>query len=134
MDYAILTPQRTEYGRSIRKMYESGHVRERWNNMRVMVPRTDGMSNTLTTVAKDNLLQIVDGDSVRIRTLTPLECWKLQGFSEEAFRRAETVTGKTDLLKQAGNTITVTVLESIFRRAFLDRCWMKKNSLSDWGL
>lgn len=55
-DAAILTPKRTEYGKQIRKSYENGQTEERRHNMVELVPRTDGMSNTLTGVARDNLL------------------------------------------------------------------------------
>lgn len=53
---AILTHQRTEYGKRIRKDYESHRIAERRCNMREYVPRTDGISNTITTVTKDNYL------------------------------------------------------------------------------
>ena len=52
----ILRPERTEYGKSIRKEYENGNAEEKWGNMRTLQPRPDGISNTLTTVLKDNLL------------------------------------------------------------------------------
>ena len=50
----VLTKQRNEYGKKIRKDYESGLVKESISNMNNLVPRTDGLSNTLTTVQKDN--------------------------------------------------------------------------------
>lgn len=50
----VLTKQRNEYGKQIRKDYESGLVSEKISNMNDLVPRTDGLSNTLTTVQKDN--------------------------------------------------------------------------------
>ena len=50
----VLRAERTEYGKSIRKQYESGEVDEKIGNMREMKPRTDGVSNTITTVLKDN--------------------------------------------------------------------------------
>ena len=52
----IFRPERTEYGKSIRKDYENGNVEEKWGNMRTLQPRPDNISNTLTTVLKDNLL------------------------------------------------------------------------------
>ena len=48
------------------------------------------------------------------RLLTPKECWLLQGYSEEYFNRASSVNGKTNLYKQAGNSIPVPILESLF--------------------
>ena len=50
----VLRAERTEYGKSIRKQYEAGEMDEKIGNMREMKPRTDGVSNTITTVQKDN--------------------------------------------------------------------------------
>ena len=49
-------PRRTEYGKAIRRQYEAGEIQECRHNMTELVPRTDGKSNTLTTVQKDNLI------------------------------------------------------------------------------
>lgn len=238
MESAILTPKRTEYGKSIRKAYESGAIKESRHNMTELEPRKDGISNTLTTVQKDNLLlevkqignmvdsgnwdnpqrgriysdkglcpalntvgggnlepkiivamrgrnpdnpsdrtagspteqrlelnsqgicntltsvqkdnlvmeniviktremRIADGnicgtlttdsctsashngsygvvDNYRIRKLTPLECWRLMGFSDEDFHKAEEVNSNSQLYKQAGNSIVKNVLMAIF--------------------
>ena len=51
----------------------------------------------------------------RIRKLTPLECWRLMGFTDEEFKAAEAVNSNTQLYKQAGNSIVVDVLVGIFR-------------------
>ena len=51
---------------------------------------------------------------MRIRKLTPKECWRLQGFADEDFYKAEAVNSNTQLYKQAGNSIVVDVLEAIF--------------------
>lgn len=52
---------------------------------------------------------------MRIRKLTPLECWRLMGFDDEDFNKAKLVpTSDTQLYKQAGNSIVVNVLEAIF--------------------
>ena len=52
----VLRPERTEYGKAIRKQYEKGEINEKIGNMREYSPRTDGVTNTLTTVQKDNYL------------------------------------------------------------------------------
>ena len=52
-------------------------------------------------------------NNMRIRKLTPLECWRLMGFSDEDFKKAEKVNSNTQLYKQAGNSIVVNVLEGI---------------------
>ena len=75
-------------------------------------PRQDGISNTITTVQKDNLLK----DGFRIRKLTPRECWRLQGFPDWAFDKAQEVNSKTQLYKQAGNSVTVNVIKAIAER------------------
>ena len=113
--------------------------------------KTDGCTNTLTTVQKDNYVVeptttrgsdvaatirssihkqgsrnlienikngrgyegVIDSD-LRIRKLTPLECWRLMGFDDEDFYKAEKVNSNTQLYKQAGNSIVVNVLEAMF--------------------
>ena len=135
----VLTPKRTEYGKAIRKKYESGEIKESRHNMTEMKPRTDGISNTLTTVLKDNY--IIETTNI-IRKLLPLECYRLMGFSEEDFfsamcgsrhvakeilqmhghdcleimQVAETKQeiSNTQLYKQAGNSIVVDVLYYIY--------------------
>ena len=52
----------------------------------------------------------------RIRKLTPKECWRLMAFTDEDFHKAEAVNSNTQLYKQAGNSIVVSVLEAIFRQ------------------
>lgn len=54
----------------------------------------------------------------QIRRLTPNECWRLQGFSDEVFHKAEAVTNQTQLYKQAGNSITVRVIQKILNQIF----------------
>lgn len=51
---------------------------------------------------------------IRIRKLTPLECWRLQGFSDEQFYKAKNSgVSKSQLYKQAGNAVTVNVVDAI---------------------
>ena len=50
----VLAMKRTEYGKQIRKDYESGTIKESRHNMTVLEPKNDGISNTITTVQKDN--------------------------------------------------------------------------------
>ena len=53
----------------------------------------------------------------RIRKLMPIECWRLQGFTDEQFNKAE-ATGLTDgrLYKMAGNAVSVPVISAIGRK------------------
>ncbi len=52
---------------------------------------------------------------IRIRRLTPRECFRLQGFTDEQFDNAAAVNSETQLYKQAGNAVTVNVVEEIGR-------------------
>ena len=59
----------------------------------------------------------VFGDNVRIRRLTPRECWRLQGFPNEYFDKAKAAgISDTQLYKQAGNGVTVNVARAIGER------------------
>lgn len=72
-------------------------------------------SNTLTTVQKDN---VVIEPSIRVRKLTPKECFRLMGFEDADFDKASAVNSNTQLMKQAGNSIVVNVLCAIFGQMF----------------
>lgn len=52
----VLTPKRTEYGKKVRKEWESHKLIQQRKYMQQMEPRTDGVSNTITSVQKDNML------------------------------------------------------------------------------
>jgi len=59
-------------------------------------------------------------ENYRIRKLTPLECYRLMGFLDEAFYKAKSVgISDSQLYRQAGNSIVVNVLESIFKNLFI---------------
>ena len=57
-------------------------------------------------------------NNAKIRKLTPKECWRLMGFDDESFSRAEKVVSNSQLYKQAGNSIVVNVLMEILRKLF----------------
>ena len=69
--------------------------------------------NTITTHGTAGVL--MDTSPVRIRKLTPKECWRLQGFTDEQFEKAAAVNSNTQLYRQAGNAVTVNVVEAIGR-------------------
>lgn len=69
-----------------------------------------GVSKTLPTSDSQGVM-----DGYRIRKLTPLECWRLMGFDDTDFHKAEKVNSDTQLYKQAGNSIVVNVLEVILK-------------------
>ena len=88
---------------------------------------TKGVSNTLTTVQKDNY---VIEKNYRVRKLTPLECWRLMAFTDKDFFKAKNVgISNSQLYKQAGNSIVVKVLEGIFKELFLSE---KENNGRDF--
>lgn len=58
---------------------------------------------------------------MRIRKLTPKECWRLMGFKDEDYEKAAEVNSNTQLYKQAGNSIVVNVLEAILTNLFLKK-------------
>ena len=130
--------------------------------MQKLEQRKDNLTNTITSVQKDNYLMIrnntekgylkaYEGDGVytnignkrgtvqpqtsqtlvsnndkgvvmpglRIRKLTPLECWRLMGFDDSDFKKAQKVCSDTQLYKQAGNSIVVNVLVAILKELLL---------------
>lgn len=71
-----------------------------------------GLSRTLK--AHNHDAGVFDG--IRVRRLTPRECWRLQGFPDWAFDKAQEVNSNSQLYKQAGNSVTVNVIAAIARR------------------
>lgn len=91
----VLTPEREEKQQKGRRMKEPGEP-------------------MFTLTAQDRHGVAIKIDSIRIRRLTPRECWRLQGFSDDCFDKAK-AAGISDnqLYKQAGNAVTVNVAEAI---------------------
>ena len=65
-------------------------------------------------------------NGLRIRKLTPLECFRLQGFPDELFYKAQAVNTDSQLYKQAGNSVTVNVIKAIAER-------FEKGDLLQWN-
>ena len=79
----------------------------------------EGISPTLNTMqggGREPKIALPIGKNYKIRKLTPRECWRLQGFSDELFDKAQTVNSNSQLYKQAGNSVTVNVIEEIAKR------------------
>lgn len=55
-------------------------------------------------------------DQLKIRKLTPKECWRLMGFDDEDFEKATKTNSSSQLYKQAGNSICVPVIEFIIKQ------------------
>ena len=124
---------------SNKSVVKIGNVNPSGNGMNGEVYESTGLAPTLT---ENNLVKVVDfynkitkdevgtltssggGSTVRagsfgitdgycIRKLTPRECWRLQGFPDWAFDKAQEVNSNSQLYKQAGNSVTVNVIAAI---------------------
>ena len=70
------------------------------------------VANTLLTGESQGVVE----PDFRIRKLTPCECWRLQGFPDWAFDKAQGVNSNSQLYKQAGNSVTVNVIAAIAKQ------------------
>lgn len=77
-----------------------------------------GVHNIAPTITKNSYQEnnFLKTEDVSIRKLTPRECWRLQGFPDWAFDKAQAVNSNSQLYKQAGNSVTVNVIEEIAKR------------------
>ena len=77
--------------------------------------RTDGISPSLTAAMGmgGGQTPMINDCNYRIRKLTPLECWRLMGFSDEDFHKAQSVNSNSQLYKQAGNSLIRVVMAAI---------------------
>lgn len=131
-----------------------------YHNMTELEPRQDNISNTMTTVQKDNLLlenniqkvgqissdgsqrgTVISDNGIsanlvagthgyanshiatkyRIRKLTPRECGRLMGVSDEDISKMAAVNSNTQLYKQFGNSIVVDVMCAMFRNLNIEQ-------------
>ena len=77
-----------------------------------------GVHNIAPTLTKSSYQEnnFLKTEGVNIRKLTPRECWRLQGFPDWAFDKGQEVNSNSQLYKQAGNSVTVNVIEEIAKR------------------
>ena len=123
LDELNLTTYKKEFGRFGRQAVETLNENKNIINDGMTVNAYNktidktGLSPTLTTRPegfKTAILPITNG--LRIRKLTPLECWRLQGFSDEQFYKAkDSGVSNSQLYKQAGNSVTVNVVDAIVK-------------------
>lgn len=82
----------------------------------------DDVVGTIRTIDAGGDKRVIENNSTsgyRIRKLTPRECWRLMGFSDEQFERAKKVgISNSQLYKQAGNSIVTDVLYYIFKNLY----------------
>ena len=85
---------------------------------------TKGIAPALKTMQGGNrqplIIEKEKNMNYRIRKLTPIECWRLMGFSDEAFEKAEAVNSNSQLYKEAGNSIVVDCLVHILKNLKLE--------------
>jgi len=93
----------------------------KWDNLNESSRRVyneNYVSPTITTMAGGNLEPKVALNNLRIRKLTPRECYRLMGFSDEAFDKAQANQSNSSLYHQAGDSIVVNILMAIFKQLF----------------
>lgn len=106
-------PKLTEIARCITARHDSGISNRKAEHSGVFVENSDVLDNN-----EKFAVAFVDPNGEvhigRIRKLTPRECWKLQGFTDDQFDKAK-ATGLSDsrLYKMAGNAVTVNVISAI---------------------
>ena len=76
----------------------------------------EGVSNTLDTGCNIATVMTDKYGEIAIRKLTPKECFRLQGWTDDYFEKAEFVNSNSQLYKQAGNGVTVNVVKAIGER------------------
>ena len=93
----------------------------RMNNWSERNVESNNISPTLDT--RCDCLGVVTKptEHLRIRKLTPKECFRLMGFKDEEFEKAEKLNSNTQLYKQAGNSIVVDVAEELLCMIFDDK-------------
>ena len=133
MEPNVLRQERTDECKKQRRM--KGDKGMKFNSGNKMYqPRTDGVSNTLSTSTKDNLLAVQelrmengclvdkDGKRYRIRKLTPRECFRLMDVKDEDIDKIQQAgIAKTNQYKLAGNSIVVSPMYHIFRKLFVEK-------------
>ena len=129
----VLRAERTEQCKQLRKM--NGDKGMKFNQgMKEYSPRTDGVSNTLSTSTKDNMLAMPElrmedgcmvdreGRRFRIRKLTPTECFRLMDVDDQDIEKMKQAgIAKTNLYKLAGNSIVVSCMFHLFRKLFIEK-------------
>jgi DNA (cytosine-5)-methyltransferase 1 len=87
-----------------------------WDGYNQRIRAEQGTVGTLTTNCGADLKRNGQGviEGMRIRKLTPKECYRLMGFDDADFEKAAQTNSNSQLYKQAGNSIVVDVLAHIF--------------------
>ena len=129
----VLRQERTQQCKKLRKKNGDKGMKFNQGNKEYS-PRTDGVSNTLSTSTKDNMLAMPElrmedgcmvdkeGRKYRIRKLTPTECFRLMDVEDKDIEKMKQAgIAKTNLYKLAGNSICVACMFHIFRKLFIEK-------------
>lgn len=110
--YSSVTASNFRSNIAERKMFNS------FNNKEIKDIAPTQTANCGNSYSSATVLISEDGTTfMRIRKLTPLECWRLMGFDDEDFYKAKNAgISDTQLYRQAGNSIVVNVLECILKK------------------
>lgn len=79
----------------------------------------EGLAPTLSTMQGGYRVPMIP-EGTKLRMLTPKECFRLQGWTDDYFEKARLVNSDSQLYKQAGNGVTVNVIEAIAERMHTD--------------
>ena len=107
---AILTPDRLNKRQNGRRLKDDGEPA-----FTLTSQDRHGVLIKNATTQGYSMAEVGDNQPIRIRKLTPKECWRLQGFSDAQYEKAAAVNSNSQLYKQAGNAVTVNVVEEIGR-------------------
>ncbi|PFR12596.1 DNA (cytosine-5-)-methyltransferase [Bacillus cereus] len=120
---AILRKERTEYGKQVRKQYEAGEFYDKRSNMTELKPRKDEISNTITTVQKDNLLY-----EVRVKEATKIGYKVAEEGDSINLEHPNSTTRPLRVGKQVAQALTTspqqaTLINYRIRRLTPLECW-----------
>ena len=111
--------RRGRVGKQVAQTLQAGEV-----NQGVVIDDTQGYDGTriykgVSPTIRSSRSGLKTIDNLRIRKLTPLECWRLQSFTDEQFYKAkDSGVSNSQLYKQAGNAVTVNVVDAITKELF----------------
>lgn len=97
---------------------EGDIIKHSYSNQRMTAPRIENRGNpdifpTLTTRADCFGIVVKDQGKLRIRKITPKECFRLMGFDDSDYVAASGCCTSMELYKQCGNSVAVNCLEAI---------------------
>ena len=114
--YPTSKTRRGRVGKQVAQTLQAGEV-----NQGVVIDDTQGYDGTriykgISPTIRSSRSGLKTIDNLRIRKLVPIETWRLQGFTDEQFYKAkESGVSNSQLYKQAGNSVTVNVVDAIVK-------------------